>query len=330
MPVISQFGAGRIGEIHAANIAASARATLKHVVDVRAEAAKDLASRHGATAATPADVWADETVDAVVIASSTDTHADLIIEAARAGKAIFCEKPIDLSLDRVDQAIDAVDTAGVLALVGFNRRFDPSIGGLGRAVRAGEIGALESVIITSRDPGPPPIDYIKVSGGLFRDMMIHDFDIAHWLLGGVPAEVFARGACRVDPAIGKAGDIDTAAVTLVAADGTVAHITNSRRAVYGYDQRVEAFGAEGMLRAGNRTETTLSHWTGAGVTGSVPQNFFLERYAEAYRIELDHFLDCLEGKAQPLTTMRDGRVALQLADAAEASMKSGQPVAISG
>ena len=321
-----QFGAGRIGRIHAGNIAASDRASLRYVVDVNVEAAAELAKEHGGRPATMQEALADPAVDAVLIASPTDTHADLIEAAARAGKAIFCEKPIALDPARVDQAAEAVAQAGVVALVAFNRRFDPTLGGLGRAVDRGEIGAVETVIITSRDPAPPPVDYIAGSGGLFLDMMIHDFDMAHWILGEVPDEVFARGSNLVDPEIGKVGDVDTAVVTLTTKSGKLCQISNSRRAVYGYDQRIEAFGSEGMLRAGNRSARSLESWTKDAVSREKPLYFFLERYQEAYRNELAHFLDCLEGKATPLVGMEEGRVALALALAAQKSMESGLPV----
>ena len=323
-----QFGAGRIGGIHAANIAASARAGLRYVVDVNDHAAAALAKQHGGRPATMQEALADPAVDAVLIASPTDTHADLIEAAARAGKAIFCEKPIDLDLARVDQAAATVKQAGVPILIAFNRRFDPTLGGLGEAVGRGEVGAVETVIITSRDPAPPPIDYITGSGGLFLDMMIHDFDMAHWILGEVPDEVFARGSNLVDPEIGKAGDVDTAVVTLTTKSGKLCQISNSRRAVYGYDQRIEAFGADGMIRAGNRNASSLESWTKESVSREKPLYFFLERYEEAYRNEMAHFLDCLEGKATPLVGMEEGRVALALGLAARESMESGLPVKI--
>ena len=323
-----QFGAGRIGAIHAGNIAASGRANLRYVVDVNEHAATELANKHGGRPSTTDEALADPAVDAVLIASPTDTHAELIEVAAKAGKAIFCEKPIDLDLARVDHAADIVKQAGVLILIAFNRRFDPTLGGLGEAVRRGEVGEVETVIITSRDPAPPPVDYIAGSGGLFLDMMIHDFDMAHWILGEVPDEVFARGSNLVDPEIGKAGDVDTAVVTLTTKSGKLCQISNSRRAVYGYDQRIEAFGADGMIRAGNRNASSLESWTRESVSREKPLYFFLERYEEAYRNEMAHFLDCLEGKATPLVGMEEGRVALALGLAARESMESGLPVKI--
>ncbi len=327
MTTICQFGAGRIGAIHAANIAQSA-ASLAYVVDVNRAAAEALASKHGARVADVATALADPRVDAVVIASSTDTHADLIELAAKSGKKIFCEKPVDLSLARVDRCVAAVKSAGVPVLMGFNRRFDPSFAAFKKSIDAGTIGPVEMVQITSRDPSPPPPEYVKVSGGLFRDMMIHDLDMARFLLGEEPVEIFATASCLVDPLIGALGDVDTAAVTLRTASGQLCQISNSRRAVYGYDQRIEALGPKGMLVAGNRVPTTLVASTAEGVTADKPLHFFLERYAEAYRLELAHFLDVCAGKAKPLVDIEDGRRALHLAEAANESVKTKRAVAV--
>jgi myo-inositol 2-dehydrogenase/D-chiro-inositol 1-dehydrogenase len=330
----AQFGAGRIGAIHAANLAASGRARLTHIVDVHAPSAKSLAAKHGARVSDTATALADPEVGAVIIASSTDTHADLVIAAARAGKAIFCEKPIDLSLARVDACLEAVAKAGVPMLVGFNRRFDPNFAELHRRIGAGAIGSVEQVVITSRDPGPPPVAYIKVSGGMFRDMTIHDFDMARWMLlagegGEEPTEVFAYGATLVDPAIGAAGDIDSAMVLLKTASGRMAHINNSRRASYGYDQRVEVHGSAGRLMAGNRTPTTVELADATAVSADKPLHFFLERYADAYRIELAAFLDAVVNGTPMPVGAEDGRQALVLADAALRSLNEGRPVKVS-
>ena len=322
----SLFGAGRIGKIHGANVADNPRSALRYVIDVDGGAAGELAARHGARAVDAATALADPEAGAVIVASSTDTHADIIEAAAAAGKAIFCEKPIDLDIGRVDAVLGAVERSGVTMLVGFNRRFDPNFAALHQAIGEGRIGTVELVAITSRDPGPPPLEYIKVSGGLFRDMMIHDLDMARWLLGEEPVEVFAAASNLVDPAIGDAGDVDTAVVTLKTAGGALCQISNSRRAVYGYDQRIEVFGSGGMLRAGNRVPTTVELTTGDGAVTDKPLFFFLERYADAYRVELDHFLDCLEGETAPSADAVDGRKALVLADAAVESLRSGGPV----
>ncbi len=325
MTVLAQFGAGRIGQIHARNVAAEG-ARLKYIVDVNATAAKGLAAAVGAAVADQGQVLADPEVEAVIIGSSTDTHADLIEAAAETGKAIFCEKPIDLDLARTRACLAAVDKAGVPLFIGFNRRFDPSFAGLKEALGAGRIGKLENLTITSRDPAPPPGDYVARSGGLFRDMMIHDFDMARWLLGEEPVRLYARGSVLVDPAIGEAGDVDSAVVVLETAAGVLCQIINSRRAAYGYDQRIEAFGEKGLLLAGNRDARSLQTWSEAGIAGEKPLYFFLERYAQAYRAEMAHFLACLAGKALPKVAANDGLRALELAEAANESLKSGQAV----
>ena len=325
---ICQFGAGRIGKIHAGNVAAHPGARLRYVVDVDSAAADALAAAHGARTADAAEALADASVSAVIVASSTDTHADLVEASARAGKAIFCEKPIDLDLRRVERCLDVVRETDTTMLVAFNRRFDPSFAALHAALQRGAIGRLEMLTITSRDPEPPPLAYVRVSGGLYRDMMIHDFDMARWLMGSDPVEVYAADACLVDPAIAAAGHVDTAVVVMRSRDGGFCQISNSRRAVYGYDQRIEAFGAEGMLQAGNRTPTTVEAWSADGVVRDKPLYFFLERYADAYRAELDHFLTCLQKQTAPMVGPEDGRMALVLAEAAETSAKTGRPVTL--
>jgi myo-inositol 2-dehydrogenase/D-chiro-inositol 1-dehydrogenase len=262
----------------------------------------------------------------VLIASSTDTHLDLLVRAVEAGKAVLCEKPIDLDLAKVDTSWERIKARDPTIMVGFNRRFDASFKALRERIRAGEIGKLEQVIITSRDPGPPPVAYIKVSGGLFRDMTIHDFDLARYLMGDIQA-VHAIGAHLVDPAIKQAGDIDAAMITLVAQSGALCQINNSRRSAYGYDQRIEAFGEKGMLQAGNQRPTTVSFWGAAATDAKDPVlNFFIERYTPAYLAEIDHFVDCVENGAAPLVGYRDGREALRLADAALESMRTGQTI----
>jgi myo-inositol 2-dehydrogenase/D-chiro-inositol 1-dehydrogenase len=324
-----QFGAGRIGTVHAANIAGHPRACLRYVVDVDRRAADALATAYGARAASdPTQALSDPEVGAVLIASSTNTHVDLITAAARAGKSVFCEKPIDLDPQRVDACINDLDRAGVPFFVGFNRRFDPSFRALRHAIAAGDVGRVETVIITSRDPGPPPLEYLEVSGGIFRDMMIHDFDMARWLLGADPVEVFATGSCLVDQAIGDAGDVDTAMVVMHTSDGVLCHINNSRRATYGYDQRIEVLGDKGMLQAGNRHPTTVSRWGEDGVRSDKALFFFLERYREAYIAELEHFIVAVTDGGTPSPGAEDGRQALALADAADRSLRAGRPVAI--
>ena len=324
--VCCQFGAGRIGAIHAANLAQDPAFELRYVVDINRDAAEALARKYGAKVGSIEAALSDPAVNAVIIASSTDTHADLIERAAKAGKAIFCEKPIDLSMERVKRCVAVVQDASVPVLMGFNRRFDPSFRALHNALSAGRVGKVELVQITSRDPSPPPPAYIAVSGGLFRDMTIHDLDMARWLLGEEPTEIMAVGSCLVDPAIGKAGDMDTAIVTLRTASGRIAQITNSRRAAYGYDQRIEVLGEKGMVAANNQTPTTVSISDTSGVTGDKPLHFFLERYAAAYKAEMEHFRDVVTGKIKPLVGIHDGEAALRLADAALDSVKSGKLV----
>ena len=325
---LCQFGAGRIGVIHAGNAARHPRAKLLYVVDVDEKRARAVAEPYGARVAGAEAALADSRVDAVIIASSSDTHCRLIEAASRAGKAIFCEKPIDLDVKRVDAAIAVVAKAGVPFMVGFNRRFDPSFAALHERVRSGAVGAVELVAITSRDPAPPPIEAVRTSGGLFRDMMIHDFDMACWLMAEEPVEVFAAASSLVDPEIARAGDVDTAVVTLKTARGALCQISNSRRAAYGYDQRLEVFGSKGMARAINPTPTTVELSTEIGVTTDKLFHFFLERYAEAYRRELDTFLDCVATGVAPRPGAADGRRALVLADAAEVSARSGKTVRV--
>jgi myo-inositol 2-dehydrogenase/D-chiro-inositol 1-dehydrogenase len=323
-----QFGAGRIGAIHAANIARHPDARLHAVVDVDSAAAERLASRHGAAVGTQAGVLADPAIDAVVIASSTDTHADLVEAAARAGKAVFCEKPLDLDRRRAEACLAVVAECRVPLMVGFNRRFDPHFARLESQLRNGCIGRVEMLAITSRDPRPPPLAYVRVSGGLFCDMMIHDFDMARWLLGEEPVEIFAAASVLVDPAIGEAGDVDSAVVTLRTGSGALCQISNSRRAVYGYDQRIEILGSKGALRADNVVESTVVFAGADGIVGDKPLPFFLERYAEAYRRELDHFVGALTRGAPPSPGGSDGVKALALADAALQSLATGRAVAL--
>jgi myo-inositol 2-dehydrogenase/D-chiro-inositol 1-dehydrogenase len=325
MAALALFGAGRIGAIHAANAATHPGLSLKYVVDPVADAARRLAAKFGAAVASAEAALGDSEVAGVIVASSTDSHLNHCLAAAAAGKAIFCEKPIDLDLARARAAAPALKDARLL--LGFNRRFDPNFQALKAQLDAGAIGALETLNIVSHDPAPPPIAYVKVSGGLFRDMAIHDFDTARWLLGEPPAQVFAAASALVDPAIGAAGDVDTAKTLLRTASGRLCLISNSRRSGYGYDQRIEAFGAAGMLRAGNVTETTLSAWTEAGAAGAPLQTFFLDRYAEAYRLEMAHFAEVLAGAA-PRVGYDDGLAALALADAAAESVRTGRPVTL--
>jgi len=324
MHKVALLGAGRIGRIHAANAAAHSDLTLSHVVDPVAEAAAAVAGATGARVAALDEVLADPAVAGVIVASATDTHLDFALAAHAAGKAVFCEKPIDLDLARVRAAAGQFE--GARLLLGFNRRFDPNFQALKAKLDSGAIGRLETLQITSNDPGPPPLAYVKVSGGLFKDMAIHDLDMARWLLGEEPAEVFAWGSCLVDPQIGAAGDVDTARTVLKTASGRMCVIANSRRSGFGYDQRIEAYGSAGMARAGNVTESTARVWTEAGAQADAFQNFFLERYREAYRREMDHFAQVLTGGAGPAVSYADGVAALALAEAAAQAVSTGRPV----
>ena len=323
------LGCGRIGRMHARNIAANPRATLAACYDVSAEAAHAVAQETGATAAASVEAaLAHPGVGAVLIASSTPTHVDLITQAVQAGKAVLCEKPIDLDIARVDACRAAIAGLAPIVMVGFNRRFDPSFRSLRARLQAGEIGTIEQVVITSRDPGPPPPSYVAISGGMFRDMTIHDFDMARYLAGDI-VEVMAMGANLIDPAIKELGDFDAGMVVLRAASGAMVHINNSRRCAYGYDQRIEAFGSAGMLQAHNRHLTTVESW-GASHTKAqdLVQDFFIARYAEAYLAEIDHFIDCVQTGAAPLAGFNEGRAALLLADAARESAATGRSVRV--
>jgi myo-inositol 2-dehydrogenase / D-chiro-inositol 1-dehydrogenase len=326
MITFCQFGAGRIGAMHAANIAAHPAARLHTILDTDRQAAERLAGRYGALVGNQAEALADAAIDAVAIASSTDTHADLVEAAARAGKAIFCEKPLDLDRSRAEACLAVAEECGVPLMVGFNRRFDPNFARLQQEIRAGRIGRPEILHITSYDPALPPLDFVRRSGGMFRDMMIHDLDMACWLLGEEPVEVFAMASVLVDPAMGEAGDVDTAVVSLRMKSGALCHIANSRRAVYGYDQRIEVLGSDGGLQAGNVAESTIVFSGGDGVVSDKPLPFFLQRYAEAYRRELDHFITAIAAGTSPLVGGKDGIRALALADAALESHRTGLPV----
>ena len=315
------FGAGRIGKIHAGNVVRQPGARLKYVVDVNAEAARSLAQTHGATVGDVDGALRDPAVKAVVIGSSTDTHADLIMRAAEAGKAIFCEKPVDLDLSRARKCADAVKRAGVTCLIGFQRRYDPTFAALKQRLDAGEIGSPEMLIQTSRDPGAPPVEYIKVSGGIFKDMLIHDLDIFRWVLEDDADTVYASASCLVDPAIAEAGDADSTAVTIRTRKGRLCVINTSRRAAYGYDQRFEVIGARGMLQAGNHRPTEVTASTSDAVSRDLPEHFFLERYRVAYANEMAHFVDALANGKPVRTTIGDGVKALELADAATTSWR---------
>ncbi|HVD80993.1 MAG TPA: inositol 2-dehydrogenase [Propionibacteriaceae bacterium] len=321
------FGCGRIGRVHADSIDVHPQAELAWVYDPIESAAQEVAKQYGASTAPSVDAaMEDPSVDAVVIASATPTHVDLLTRAVRTGKAVLCEKPIDLDLARVDRCWAEIAALNPTVMVGFNRRFDPSFREVRERIASGEIGRLEQLTIVSRDPAPAPREYLAVSGGLFRDMTIHDFDLARFFLGGV-AEVYAMGSNLVADYIAELGDIDGAVVVMRGADGALCQITNSRHSVFGYDQRLEAFGSAGMLSVGNQHPTSVRLSNGTQ-TEAAPEylNFFLDRYTPAYRAELDHLITAMEQGGQPNPGFADGREALALADAALESLQTSQTV----
>ena len=331
MKHVAVFGAGRIGRIHASNLAALPGVQLQAICDPSAEAASDLAQSLGAKVSTIEAVLADKQIDAIAICSPTVTHSDLITRAAAAGKHIFCEKPVDLSVPRAQACADAVKAAGVACMIGFQRRFDPTFNEASRRLAAGDIGNAEMLIITSRDPGAPPAEYIKGSGGIFRDMLIHDLDVFRWILcadGDEAAWLSAAGSVLTDPAIASLGDYDSTAVTIRTRNGRLCQINTSRRAAYGYDQRFEVLGSKGLLQCGNQTPTGVVQSDASGVHSDKPEAFFLQRYAAAYRLEIEHFFETLQSGGTFRTTVADGVAAQKLADAATQSCQSGQPVAL--
>lgn len=327
---IAVLGVGRIGKMHAELIARQVPgATLAMVQDVYAPAAAAVGGALGVPFTTDVDeVLASPAVDAVAICSSTDTHVPLLVASAKAGKAIFCEKPVSLDLGKVDEALAIIADLGVPLQIGFNRRFDPAHASVRDAVTSGEVGDVHLVRITSRDPAPPPIEYVKVSGGLFLDMMIHDFDMARFITGSEVTEVYARAAVRVDPAIGEAGDVDTAVVVLTHANGAITTIDNSRQAVYGYDQRVEAFGSGGMAASDNPLQHTGSRRTAAGTTGTTIPYFFLDRYIPSYVHEWSAFVRYVRDGGPSPVDAAAGRAPLVIGLAAKRSVAEGRPVRI--
>ncbi|GAB97236.1 myo-inositol 2-dehydrogenase/D-chiro-inositol 1-dehydrogenase [Kineosphaera limosa] len=328
---IGLLGCGRIGRVHADSIATNPRAHLARVYDPFEQAASAVGARFGAQTTTDVDdIIGDPGIDAVVIASPTPTHIDLLTAAVEAGKAVLCEKPIDLDVALVDACAQRIDDLAGRVMLGFNRRFDPSFADIHARVAAGQLGPLEQLTIISRDPAPPPAAYVATSGGLFKDMTIHDFDMARFFLGDV-VEVTATGSNLVSPEIEAAGDIDGAVVVLRGVNGAVATIINSRRAAFGYDQRLEAFGELGMLRAENQLPTSVT-FSGATSTQVAPPyyNFFLDRYTPAYRAELDAFITGVEAGTGFSPSFADGRAALVLAQAADESVRTGATVAVPG
>ena len=321
---ICLFGAGLIGSVHAGNLARHAKVKLRYVVDPRPEAAQRIAALTGAEIVDTDTALGDAEISAVVIASATKTHAQIAMQAATSGKAIFCEKPIDLDIGRTDACLDVIKKTGAIFQIGFNRRFDPNFRALKRRIEAQEIGSVEQVIITSRDPEPETEEALASGGGVFREMTIHDFDMARHMLGEEPTELFATGSSLVSPAYANLSDFDTAMFILRTASGRQCHINNSVRASYGYDQRVEVHGSKGMLKAGNRTPTSVELSDARAISRDKPLFFFVERYAESYAAELDHFVECVDGKRNPHVGADDGRKAMILCETALASVKSGR------
>ncbi len=329
---VGVIGAGRIGRLHAEHLAFRIPdADVVAVADIFPEAAEKCAAdfRIPSAAKDHREIMENPDIEAVVICSSTDTHSRMIEEAASAGKQIFCEKPIDFDLARIDRALDAVDRAGVKLQVGFNRRFDPNFKRVRDVVAEGKIGTPQILRITSRDPEPPPIEYVKVSGGIFLDMAIHDFDMARYLMGDEASEIFAAGGVMIDPEIGKAGDIDTAVITLRFAGGALGTIDNSRKAVYGYDQRVEVFGSGGVVGVSNDTPDSAVYSTAEGVHSSLPLYFFVERYTESYIAEMKEFIACIRLDRTPSVTGIDGRIPVVMGYAAMKSRDENRPVELS-
>ena len=324
---IAVLGAGRIGKIHVANVAASKFATLVVVADPFADAAASLADELGTQAMTDCEAAIDRAdVDAIVIGTPTHTHINLMLRAVRQGKAVLCEKPIDLDMAKSLAAVEEVERLNGRVMLAFNRRFESTFAQMRAAIDAGDIGEVRQVIISSRDPGLAPEDYIEHSGGIFRDMTIHDLDIGRWLLGEEPVELTAIASRLIDPALMEKYD-DTAMVQMQTASGKQCHINNCRQAVYGYDQRIEVFGSTGMLQMDNLRATTIRRWSQDVTDAREPLlNFFLERYQQAYKSELDAYIDALVHKKPMPTTVQDGLKALQLADAAVESVKTGRAV----
>jgi myo-inositol 2-dehydrogenase/D-chiro-inositol 1-dehydrogenase len=322
------LGAGRIGKVHAKAVAANADARLVAVADALEKPAAEIAARYGCEVRTIDAIESSADIDAVVICTPTDTHADLIERFARAGKAIFCEKPIDLDAGRVGECLKVVEKAGGTLMVGFNRRFDPHFMAVRKAIDDGAIGKVEMVSITSRDPGPPPGEYIARSGGIFRDMTIHDFDMARFLLGEEPETVAASASVLVDPKIGELGDFDSVSVILTTANGRQCVISNSRRATYGYDQRIEVHGSLGMVAAENQRPVSIEVANAKGYTRPPLHDFFMTRYLDAYANEIAAFVAAITAGRPASPGGADGLAALRLADAALKAAREGRTVKV--
>ena len=321
------LGAGRIGKVHARAISGNPDAELALVADAVADAAKAISEQYGCGVSTIDEIAADPTIDAVIICTPTNTHADLIEKFARARKAVFCEKPVDLDVARAEACLKVVRETGAKLMLGFQRRYDPHFSAVKKAINDGRIGDVEMIQIVSRDPGAPPMDYIKSSGGIFRDMTIHDFDMARFLLGEEPITVYATASVLTDKAI-EGVDFDSASVTLTTASGKHCTISNSRRATYGYDQRVEVHGSKGTIAVENQRPVTIELATADGFTRPALHDFFMTRYVEAYAAEIAAFVSVVKDGASPSPSGEDGLRALMLADAAFRSAKQGVVVTL--
>lgn len=329
MNELAVFGAGRIGSVHALNADTLPSVRVRYLVDPVAGTHREgLATRLGAEVVGPDAVFADPAICGVVIASSTDTHAELLERAADAGKAVFCEKPVSLDFAAVERVAARVIAAGIPCMLGFQRRYDPGFRAVRERIASGEAGNLEHVVMHTRDPAAPSRAYVERSGGMFRDQAIHDFDTARYLLGEEIRTVYAVGACLIDPEIGAAGDIDTAMVTLTSESGRFVQMVNCRRAPFGYDQRLEALCSKEALYVENRPATSLRIGDSGGFRTAPPENYFIERFAAAYRAEMEAFVAILETGVAPLAGIRDGLEVQRIAEAAIVAMQTGQPVAL--
>lgn len=329
---VGVIGTGRIGKLHIQHLCQYiAESEVIEICSLDIETAESLAEQFNIPKITTdySSLLSNPQIDAVIVASSTDTHVEICQAAAEAGKHIFCEKPIALDLEQIDDTLAIVEKAGIKFQVGFNRRFDVNFMRVRETIAIGEIGEPHILRITSRDPAPPPIEYVKVSGGIFLDMTIHDFDMARYLIGDEVDEVYAIGGVRIDPQIGEAGDIDTAVITLRFQNGVLATIDNSRKAVYGYDQRVEVFGSTGMVAAGNPLTDTVTISKNKGSRNASLPNFFVERYRDAYLSEMRAFIGCIIDDTQPLVTGSDGRAPIVMGYAALKSLRENRPVRMS-
>ncbi len=329
---VALIGTGRIGKLHVENLSVRIPAAeLVAVADPFIEEAKEVAARFGIKIVTSdyKEILSNPEVEVVFICSPTNTHAQCVMEAAAAGKHIFCEKPLDLSIDKIRMVLDAVEKAGVKLMVGFNRRFDPNFAKVQQMVKNGKIGIPHILKITSRDPEPPPAEYVKVSGGIFLDMTIHDFDMTRFVLDTEVIEVYAKANVLIDPAIGKAGDVDTAVTTLFFENGAIGTIDNSRKAVYGYDQRLEVFGSEGVVMIDNNTPDNHTYYNNKGSHGSLPLNFFMDRYVESYAIEIEAFIDAVVNDKKVPVSGKDGLMSVAIGLAARKSVTENRPVKLS-